>query len=92
MSELAERDYQAARVWEERYRNALEWVRMIAMMHYLGGAFESVHMRDLAYVAANALDGRDLPDFEESTAKARKKAARWAERLGREMAEQEAAE
>lgn len=83
--------YQAALEWEERYRNALSWIRMIAAMHYIGGAFEPEHMRDLANVAANALDGKDLPDFEESTAKARKKASKRAARFGREMAGQEAA-
>lgn len=87
-----DRYYQAALEWEARYRNALSWIRMIAAMHYLGGAFEPEHMRSIANVAANALDGKDLPDFEVSTAKARKKASKWAERFGREMAEQELAE
>jgi hypothetical protein len=87
-----EREYGLAREHEERYRNALLWVRTIAGMHYLGGAFEPEHMRDLANLAANALTGRDLADFEESAVKARKKAAKWAERFGRELAEQGAEE
>ena len=87
-----ERQYNVAREHEERYRNALLWVRTVAGMHYLGGAFEPEHMRDLANLAANALDGTDLPDCEESSAKARKKARKWAERFGRELAEQELAE
>lgn len=82
--------YEAALEWEARYRNALLWIRAVAGMHYFGGAFEPEHMRSLANLAARALNGDDLPDFEESTVKARKKAAKWAGRLGREMAEQEA--
>ncbi len=81
-----ERLYQAALEQEQRYRNALLWLRLIAFGHYFGGAFDPEHMRDLANVAARALNGEDLPDFDESAAKARKKAAKWAERFGREMA------
>lgn len=79
--------YQAALEREERYRNALLWVRTVAGMHYFGGAFEPEHMRDLANLAANALDGTDLPDCEEQTRAAQARARDAARRFGREMAE-----
>jgi hypothetical protein len=66
---------------EERYENALKWIRLISGMHYFGGAFEPEHMRGLANIAANALLGTDLPDFDESSAKAEKRARRMAEEL-----------
>jgi hypothetical protein len=67
---------------EYRCLNALKWIRMIAGMHYFGGAFDPEHMRSLANVAANAIDGRDIPDFEESMEKAQERASKWAEELG----------
>lgn len=82
----------AAMAEAERYRGALLWIRLIAFGHYSGGAFDPEHMRDIANLAANVLNGKELPDFEESAAKARKKAAKWAERFGQEMAEQGADE
>ncbi len=67
---------------EYRYGNTLKWIRMIAGLHYFGGAFDPEHMRTLANIAADALDGRDLPDFDESQEHAQRKASEWAERLG----------
>lgn len=51
-----------------RLTNALEWIRFHAMLHYLGNAFEPEHMRSIANLAADALDGRlvDLPDYHEA--------------------------
>lgn len=73
---------------EYRYRNALEWIRMVAGMHYLGGAFDPEHMRNLANIAADALDGRrDLPDFEETAAKAQRKARKMADEFSKLLAD-----
>ncbi len=74
----------------ERYRNALLWMRTIAGMHYFGGAFNPEHMRSLSDLAAKALDGQDLPDFEESMAESRREARRMAEEWGRTLAADEA--
>lgn len=63
---------------EQRYRNALVWVQHVAGLHYLGGAFDPEHMRDLANLAATALQDKDLPDYDEAMAKGRQKAAEWA--------------
>jgi hypothetical protein len=68
------------------YENTLKWIRHIAGAHYWGGAFEPGHMRDIANVAANALDGKVLPDYDTVWAKAREKgqtlAAEYAEEFG----------
>lgn len=40
--------------------NALQRIRFIAAMHYMGGAFDPEHMRDLANIAADALAGKDF--------------------------------
>lgn len=45
--------------------NALEQIRRIASLHYLGGAFDPEHMRTLANIAADALNGRDIPPVAE---------------------------
>jgi len=79
------RDSQLSTDPEERYRNALLWVRTIAGMHYFGGAFDPEHMRDIANLAANALDGKDLPDCEERMRAARARAREMAERFGQEV-------
>jgi hypothetical protein len=63
---------------EERYRNALTWIRHIAGLHYFGGAFDPEHMRDLANMATAALQGKDFPDYDEAMARGRQKAAEWA--------------
>jgi hypothetical protein len=52
-------------------RNALFWIHYIAGMHYIGQAFEPDHMRALSNLAADALAGKDLPDYEEAMKKAR---------------------
>ena len=70
---------------EQRYRNALLWIRTIAGMHYFGGAFDPEHMRALANLAANALAGRDLPDFEERMAEGKRRAREMADALGFEL-------
>jgi hypothetical protein len=61
-----------------RLRNALAWVRHVAGLHYLGGAFEPEHMRDLANLATAALQGKELPDYEEAMEEGRQKAEQWA--------------
>lgn len=76
---------------EERYRNALLWIRMIAGLHYFGDAFDPEHMRDLANLAANALDlgpqSRDISDFETRMAAAKQRAREMAAALGFELAD-----
>jgi hypothetical protein len=72
----------------ERYANALKWIQHIAALHYMGGAFEPKHMRDLANIAADALDPsvrRNLPDYETRMADARVRAQELAESLGIEL-------
>jgi len=81
---------------EERYRRALEWIRMIAAMHYFGMAFEPEHMRDISNMACDALDLRwnpvggrmrpDLPDPAERMEQAMEQASQWAEKMGAEFA------
>lgn len=66
---------------EENYRNALETIRRVAMLHYIGGAFEPEHMRTLVNIAADALEDRRIPeplDREEI----QRKATEWAEEYG----------
>jgi hypothetical protein len=70
---------------EQRYRNALLWIRTIAGLHYFGNAFDPEHMRELANLAANALAGKDLPDFEIRMAKGKQRAREMADALGIEL-------
>ena len=70
---------------EQRYRNALIWIRTIAGLHYFGDAFNPEHMRALANLAADALDGRDVRDFEESMAESKQRAREMADALGIEL-------
>lgn len=81
--------YEQVAAEAERYRNALLWLRTIAGMHYFGGAFNPEHMRSLSEVAARALDGQDLPDFEEQMAESRRRAREMADRWGRELSEED---
>jgi hypothetical protein len=81
--------YEQVTAEAERYRNALMWVRIITGMHYYGGAFEPEHMRDLANLAARALDGQDLPDCESLTAESRRRAQAEAGEWGRLLAEEQ---
>jgi hypothetical protein len=63
---------------EDRYRNALTWIRHVAGLHYMGGAFDPEHMRDLANLATAALQGKNLPDYAETMKQGQQKAAEWA--------------
>jgi hypothetical protein len=74
---------------EKRYRNALLWIRTIAGLHYFGDAFNPEHMRALANLAANALDGNDLPDFGERMREGKQRAREMADALGFELLEEE---
>lgn len=44
------------------YANALELIRRIAFLHYIGGAFEPEHMRALGNIAADALSDVVVPE------------------------------
>jgi len=70
---------------EYRYRNALLWIRTTASLHYFGGAFNPEHMRSIANLAADALGGKDLPDFEERMAEGKRRASEMADALGIEL-------
>ncbi len=59
---------------EYRYQNALKWIRTIAGMHYLGGAFDPEHMRGIANLAADALAGKDAGDHDEAVAASQERA------------------
>jgi len=64
--------------------NTLKWVRFYALLHYMGGAFDPEHMRDIANVAADALALHDrnpepLPDFEDAFELAQEEGKRLAE-------------
>lgn len=63
---------------EDRYHNALLWIRHVAFLHYMGGAFDPEHMRDLANMATASLQDKDFPDYAQSMAESREKAAEWA--------------
>lgn len=68
---------------EERYKNALMWIRVIAGLHYVGGAFDPEHMRTIANMAVDALEGKDLPDCEKSLAESREHAEKMAAEIGK---------
>jgi hypothetical protein len=70
---------------EERYGNALKWIRLVAGLHYFGDAFDPEHMREIANLASGALAGKDLPDFEERMAEGKERASEWASALGIEL-------
>jgi hypothetical protein len=59
---------------EEYYNSALHWIRYTATIHYLGDAFEPVHMREIANFAAAALRGEPVADYQKATAEAKEKA------------------
>lgn len=72
---------------EDSLVNALERIRTIAGLHYFGGAYDPEHMRVLANLAADALDGREIPpmpDREEMMRRGRE----LADLLGLELAEE----
>lgn len=56
-----------------RLENFLAWIRFQAGLHYMGGAFDPEHMRALANLAADALDGTkpDEPNYREVMEQAR---------------------
>lgn len=60
---------------KEYYESALHWIRQVAGTHYIGDAFEPVHMRELANFATAALRGDPITDYEEATAEAQRWAA-----------------
>jgi hypothetical protein len=66
---------------EQRYRNALLWIRAVADVRYLSQDFTIEHMRELATLADGALAGRDLPDFDASMTATRQKARDIADRM-----------
>lgn len=75
-----------------RLENVLLWIRTLAGMHYFGGAFDPEHMRTLANLAADALGGKELPDFEVRMAVARQRAQEMASALGFELVTDEKGE
>lgn len=60
--------------------NGLCWIRWQAALHYLGGAFEPVHMQAIANTAGDLLAGRVMPDYASVIETAQEKATEWAER------------
>lgn len=56
----------------DNLRNGLDRIRLLAGIHYLGGAFMPEHMRDLANLAVDALNGKEIPpiDYEGATQRA----------------------
>lgn len=75
-----------------RYENTLAWISYLALQHYLGEAFEPEHMRDLANIAADAMDHKrpEQPDYDEVTGKARERGREWAARLSQLIANDDA--
>lgn len=65
------------------YYNALEQIRIIASLHYLGGAFDPEHMRTLATIAVDALNGREIPPVPEVTDEVRQKCIEQAQEYAR---------
>lgn len=62
----------AKRAYE--FENALKWIRQTALLHYMGGAFEPDHMRDIANVAAKVMNGKQLPDYDAAMLRAAQRA------------------
>jgi hypothetical protein len=70
----------------EQYRNALKWIHHLAGMHFIGGAFEPSHMRDLANIAADGLSGaKELPHFDKVMQDGREKARQWLDEVDLEL-------
>lgn len=61
------------------FYNALDQIRRIASLHYLGGAFDPEHMRTLANIATDALNGREIPPVGEPSDEVRETCIRMAE-------------
>jgi hypothetical protein len=71
------------------YRNALKWIRHLAFIHYMGGAFDPEHMRDIAEMAGKALAGEKVPHFpvmKEVARAVEEKAKLWMESDGQPIA------
>lgn len=73
-----------------RQENALRWIRHLAGLHYLGGAFDPEHMRDLGNIAADAMDIKrpQQPDFEDEMAGVRERMLEWAAKWSRLLADE----
>lgn len=54
-------DPSAAAPTLENLTNALEHIRIAALLHYVGGAFDPEHMRSICNIASDALDGKPIP-------------------------------
>lgn len=64
----------------ENLTHALDHIRLGASLHYLGQAFEPEHMRAIANLAIDALNGETIPPLPDPTS-IRKDAAVWSGRL-----------
>lgn len=75
-------DYLTDRV--HRLEETLRWIRLTAGLHYLGQAFDPEHMRAIANLAADALEGvkPELADFAESMEAVKVEGKRMAKWLG----------
>jgi hypothetical protein len=60
---------------ETYFLSALQWIRYFATMHWLGDAFDPIHMRQIANFASAAIRGEAISDYDQATARARVKAA-----------------
>lgn len=69
--------------------NALKWIHYIAALHYMGAAFQPVHMKTLANLAADALNGEQvaLPNYEQAMERAKEGAEELIKNLGLEEKE-----
>jgi hypothetical protein len=61
------------------------WIRHLAALHFIGDAFDPEHMRSLANIASDTVNGKEFPDYYQTTVKARERAfeeaAHWHEIL-----------
>jgi hypothetical protein len=62
------------------HENALKWIAYIAWVHYSGGAFDPQHMKSIQWLAADALAGKPMVDYDVSMSESRKEGERrWKE-------------
>lgn len=61
---------------ERYYNNALHWIRQTALLHYIGDAFDPVHMREIANFATMVLRGEPITDYDATTERAKVEAAK----------------
>lgn len=66
-----------ARPAAENLINALEHIRIAALLHYVGGAFDPEHMRSICNLASDALDGKEIPPLPDPE-QVRARTAAWA--------------